>query len=239
MGKKSSKEKLIFNKENLINWIIGGIIALVLGKIFEPIWLFLYSFFLNTGNKLISNFTNSTYKEISNGYSDQSSSLVLYFILLFSLMIATTFFTKEKSSYEHTKAQIKQWRSFFYIKSDKSDISSDISDESGENNIENKTELTEEKIKKIEKNNNFSYILCITWFCLFAFFITFTYGKNLYILNKITVMTNNIEIVSPYISDKEYKELKSDFHCIESLDDYNKLDDKLNTIAEKNSLKLK
>ena len=49
----------------------------------------------------------------------------------------------------------------------------------------------------------------------------------------------NIEIIAPYISDEEYKTLKSDFYQMEDIGDYNSLQNELNYIAKKNSLNLK
>ena len=53
------------------------------------------------------------------------------------------------------------------------------------------------------------------------------------------MLTSNIEIVSPYISDLEYKYLKSKFHSMENRDDYNNLISELTVLGESYSLKLK
>lgn len=49
----------------------------------------------------------------------------------------------------------------------------------------------------------------------------------------------NIEIVSPYVTDQEYKQLKSDFYSIDTITDYHDLSDQLDKIAESNNIKLK
>ena len=49
----------------------------------------------------------------------------------------------------------------------------------------------------------------------------------------------NIEIVAPYISDQEYKQLKSDFFTIKSKSDYDNLQKALNMISEEHQLDLK
>lgn len=51
--------------------------------------------------------------------------------------------------------------------------------------------------------------------------------------------TNNIEIVAPYITDDEYKQLRSDFFQIDSKADYDNLINKISAIAEKKHLQLK
>ena len=70
-------------------------------------------------------------------------------------------------------------------------------------------------------------------FC--AYFITM---KQIYILGLSTNATVNIEIVSPYITDIEYKQLKSSFHLIKTQDDYEKLLDKIQDIADANKINL-
>ena len=54
-----------------------------------------------------------------------------------------------------------------------------------------------------------------------------------------TVTRTNIEIVSPYISDQEYKQLKSDFFLIKTKDDYDNLQKELEIISENNQVDLK
>lgn len=51
-------------------------------------------------------------------------------------------------------------------------------------------------------------------------------------------MSANIEIVSPYISDNDYKILRSDFLSIRSKEDYKLLNNLLHSIAEDESLRL-
>ena len=52
-------------------------------------------------------------------------------------------------------------------------------------------------------------------------------------------MMNNIEIVSPYISDIEYKQFKSSFHLIENKEDYDNLYSQLERVAASYSIQLK
>ena len=69
--------------------------------------------------------------------------------------------------------------------------------------------------------------------------VMFMYARLVFIQREIFTLTNNIEIVSPYISDIEYKTLKSDFHLMENHEDYNQLIFRLQKFADDNSLKLK
>ena len=69
--------------------------------------------------------------------------------------------------------------------------------------------------------------------------LVFVYMQYAFVNAKIISSTNNIEIVSPFVSDQEYRQLKSEFHLIQNSNDYEKLYDKLQDIADKNDIKLK
>ena len=60
-----------------------------------------------------------------------------------------------------------------------------------------------------------------------------------YINHTITRTMNNIEIVSPYISDQEYKLLNSKFHSMESSNDFKELYSQLEKYAVSANVKLK
>ena len=61
------------------------------------------------------------------------------------------------------------------------------------------------------------------------------YDANL----NITRSTNNIEIVAAYISDYDYKILKSNFHTISSRSDFDSFNRLLTEYADKAGIKLK
>lgn len=69
--------------------------------------------------------------------------------------------------------------------------------------------------------------------------LVFVYMQYSFVHAKIISSTNNIEIVSPYVSDLEYRQLKSEFHLMRNSDDYEKLVEKLHNIATENDIKLK
>lgn len=61
---------------------------------------------------------------------------------------------------------------------------------------------------------------------------------DIQISNTAHYTLQNIEIVSPYISEQDYKLLKSDFYSMQNMDDFNSLNQKLNSIADEYSLHL-
>ena len=96
-----------------------------------------------------------------------------------------------------------------------------------------------EKIEARRKHfDNFMYISTRIWIIITILVLIFNYSSNIFINNKITVMTNNIEI-SPYVSDIEYKKFKSDFHTIQCYRDYEDLEQTLQSIADAHAIALK
>lgn len=77
-------------------------------------------------------------------------------------------------------------------------------------------------------------VICIIYF----FFLLFLLATN-FINDNITKATNNIEIVSPYLSEQEYKMLKSKFHTINSKDDFDDLYSILKDYSDKYGVTLR
>lgn len=73
---------------------------------------------------------------------------------------------------------------------------------------------------------------------LYTFFMFFILSTN-FINNTITRTINNIEIVSPYITDYEYKMLKSKYYSMDSREDYDEICDLLVQYANNADITLK
>lgn len=71
---------------------------------------------------------------------------------------------------------------------------------------------------------------------LFLTFILFQYVETIFINNRISYALRNIEIISPYVSDNDYKILKSKFYSVIDSEDYNSLIIMINDIRIKNDL---
>ena len=228
MPKKSSKRCSLFNKNNFANWIIGGFFALIITKLSESFFSYLYSVFLDISGKSIAFISDLTYMEISKGYSERmatSAFCIIVVILIYALFLFFSYITKI-----HLKA----------CKINKEYINSDNqSSESDENTTTKSKEQLKKEIIKMRKKEKCLYIeFCILYTFIFIFLFIF-YCSTIYIHQKTISLTNNIEIVSPYISDVEYKQLKSKFHSMETQYDYNALMKELESIADEYSLKLK
>lgn len=221
MGENSSKENKILSKNNFTNWIIGGIIALIVGKIMEPLFSYLFLSFLKIGGSFLTYIANSTYREISNGSSEQSASFALYLIYLCIFCYLGHMLGESINSYQSLKIAPKKHNKIS-IPKDENILLSELN-----------------TLKKQSKRLRISYIFIIIVIILFMTALILFYGRSSFIRNKSMILTNNIEIVSPYISDIEYKQLKSKFHSIETQSDYEALMERLKSIAEEYSLKLK
>lgn len=236
MTNSSSQRNKIFNKSNFSNWIIGGIIALIIAKVADPISEFIFSILLKIGGNFVTDISNSTYREISNGFSEQSSSTVLYFVFLIFLGLLEYIYINYVQNYKTHKRELNELltsnnNSIIYLEPN-NDITFD--DSEGQD-----LETLKKQVKKKIRSTNFIF-LDVTFLSLVLLLaITFFYGQSIFIRNKTVALTNNIEIVSPYITDVEYKQLKSNFHSIETQSDYNVLVEKLEIISDKYSLKLK
>ena len=105
--------------------------------------------------------------------------------------------------------------------------------------IENNKRQIDELISPRKRIDTLMVIFVKIWIILLIVVLFFVYSRSVFVNEKIVAMTNNIEIVSPYISDIEYKQLKSDFHTIKCSYDYDELMQKLQHIAEMHSITLK
>lgn len=97
------------------------------------------------------------------------------------------------------------------------------------------SEKINRSLQNEKKISRFCVILTVCGYIAYLLYILIV-G---YINTTITKLTNNIEIVAPYIDDFEYKSLKSVFYSMEGADDYHSLITELNHIAETNGVKLK
>lgn len=233
-----NKSNKLFNKNNFLNWIIGGFIGLIITEIAKPFSVYLFSSFLNFGGNLITHISNSTYQEISNGYAEQTAYSVLCMVYCICIIGSMYLFSYEMHSFQDRTKKISELN----IKPITDDKHKPEPNKEIQMHPSDSTYIKASirKIyRKLELLNKASFILSLVYIFIFLAFFILTVGRTTFIINRITSMTNNIEIVSPYISDQKYKELKSSFHSIENKEDYIQLMDTLNSIASKNSLKLK
>ncbi len=77
-------------------------------------------------------------------------------------------------------------------------------------------------------------ILIISIFIMFGI----SMSQILYTNNVITYSFRSIEILSPFLSNQEFKEIKAQYYSVKSAEDYYKFNSKLKKIAEENNIEL-
>ena len=83
-------------------------------------------------------------------------------------------------------------------------------------------------------SGSYKSVLAAVWIFVFLFLTLTNY------INHTTVcISNNIEIVAPYVSEMEYKELRRDFHLMNSYSDYSKLRERMERYATENGIVLR
>ena len=101
------------NKSIVIGAVVGIILTFFLGKIFNPICETIYSFVLQIGDFFLVTFSNSTYVEIADGFTEQASYslfyinfLILFFLLMIFQSVIDFFYQKVIAHVEHSERKI-------------------------------------------------------------------------------------------------------------------------------------
>lgn len=178
---------------------------------------------LSAGGIIFDKISLIIYTRISSGYLINFSNFVLENLL--SIGIVFLIF----ETYDTYKS---------YIDVDKVQSEPSFNDtcELSFTELSNKLQENQNKIKFLYKKYFKLKIGTIT--CLIIFYLI-TVAYTSYVDNTIIKLTSNIEIVSPYINDIEYKTLKSQFYSMKSGEDFIKLNYSLERIASKNHIVLK
>ena len=211
-------KKRIFNKENLIMMVIMPIlISAIWEKILSPFFDFVMDKFLLVSNKIFINFSNNIYQEISNGVTEKYSPII-FSIMMGCLCTYTLVSTSEAHHLYKNSAQKL------------------VCKKSPDDNHE---AFEENEYSFVVERSKFFYCLTIFIAIIVHIFTFFFLTKNTYIYENSLKLTCNIEIVAPYISDFEYKQLKSSFYSMQSRSDYEALVTTLKAIGEEHELSLK
>lgn len=222
MKKTNSK-----NHDFVKNIISGIISTLIISWIISPITDFVFPKIISFANKFSLSLSNQIYSQVSKGSYEYISALNLTYSHIIVLILFSSLTLSVYLGYLSLKDHISELEDLIYDKEEEEEES----DEEFIKSIQN-------DLRQQKKRLPFYKYLSI--FFLFFIFVTttFTTMKQIYILGLSTKATVNIEIVSPYITDIEYKQLKSSFHLIKTQDDYEKLLDKIQDIADANEINL-
>ena len=194
----------------IIGYIVSSISEKALSHLFDSIWDRLFS-----GNNLISDWI---YTRIAEG---TTVNLTFYLFIVLGIYIVKQI----EGSYTQARCNTK--------KCNKKCGSCDKSLTYG------LIMVMKRRIKRLIPDRNkreriYKMVKIGSVMLLFIVFLTLTN----YINHNVVRISNNIDIVSPYISIDEYNELKSMFYSMKSRDEYDQLCAKLDIIARDNRLEL-
>lgn len=193
------------------------LISAIWEKILSPLFDRVLESVLSISNSLFTSISNHIYTEISNGVMDRYSPVVCS--CLFGAFCAVTLISLSNSYalYQST-----------------------LLDTPSDNDLKNDPNI-DEKEHTLYQFAKHKFLFCssiIIAVIAHLFALTFLIQQS-YVTETALKLTNDIEIISPYISDLEYKQLKSDFHSMQSRFDYDNLVLRLETIGSENHLRLK
>lgn len=221
-------------KKSFMNTIIGVIILGALGSALWETCLspLAQSMFLHASSiiSLVSlGFIDDLYREVSKGFHEKSSILLFctYWGAVMGIYISMWII---RGSIKKEYKVIKKKHEIIKTNGDNDD---NLTILYKDNKAFRKKKLS--IIKKIFSQKFVTSIITI----LVILYGIITVGKESFINTTITNTLGNIEIVSPYIEDKEYKQLKSNFYSMQNQQDYLKLIEKIENIAQLNEVELK
>ena len=106
--------------------------------------------------------------------------------------------------------------------------------------IDTDTSSSKDEIVFTEKKNPIiSFIISYALFAFLIIFCVFITCKDLYIKEKASDLTINMEIISPLLSYQDYKQLRANFYSIDSKKDYDDFTNHLEAIANENNITLR
>lgn len=188
-----------------------GILGCALWEyVFSPLCTFVYIKISSLIDKFSVTFSNSTYNEISKGYnSSLTDDIIISMILI--ILLFSCILLQFFNSYQSNK----KLHDYF------------------------EKSATLENLSQITKKNHRLYYLLTLFLYLILIIFMYWHGNNAFINQCKTSSLCNLEIICPYISDLEYKELKSSFYSIQTKKDYEIFTNTIKEIGDKYSLNLK
>lgn len=233
--KDKSKKQIFFGMI-----FIPLLVSLLGEKIISPLFDITISLFLSIGSHSITYITDMVYSRISSGSRVDFSFYT--FVLLFSYfmggfganMIGIRNDAKITTPQSNTPEDNSPKEDHDLAKSvDSAKACLSIAELEKE-----LIELNKERESLMKKSAHRYKILRIIYVLLWCIYIIFTFTVT-YIDSTVSRLTRNIEIVSPYISDQEYKNLKSAFYSMDSREDYTNLVNALEEISSEHGIELK
>lgn len=189
---------------------IGVLGCAIWEYIISPLCTFIYAKISYLIDKFTVTFSNSTYSEISKGCNTSPIDEITISMVLILLFFSCIFL------------------SYFYLFQ---------GNKKTQDYIENSYTL--DNLAQIKKHNNRIYLTLKISLYISMMILMYWKGNNTFINQCKTSSLCNLEIICPYISDLEYKKLKSSFYSIQTKEDYEIFTNTVKEIGAKYSLSLK
>lgn len=213
----------------LIGIATGIISALILSWVITPLSNCIFPKLLQIANKFSGTFVDFVYKKIAHITPESSiSTNLLFTFITFTYVLWIIYYISI-----HIKHR-------FYDLSDETvyTLHENEAKEKGEESVNISLENKINNSKKIKQRAKRFHIL-LSLSLLFVFLNgCLSTMFQIYLSEVSSKALTRIEIAAPYISDQEYKQLKSNFYAIESKSDYDNLQRSLSNIFEENHLNL-
>lgn len=224
-----------------LNYVLYSLILAIVGT---ALWEFCFrSLLTNTFDKLLdfceslsTSYVDYLYKSASLGLHEYPSVLIVMFFFFFlaciDIFCAFSIFSKARTikgalySMEHATTPITS-------KDDEkpSNISQDTYSSSS---LKKEVAGMKHDMRKIFRQSILTLV-----FCVICIMFSLIFAISIYAINSIQATAlRSIEIISPYVSDFEYKQFKSSFYLMDSRDDYDTLMDSISAIAQKENIQL-
>ena len=228
--------------------------------IFSPISNVAVGKLLSFNKGFMNSFSNSIYRKISDGFNENMSQIL--FTIVSVMLISFLFYLKGKAwqDYESFSKAIESSPSHSQDSYSKDDSISYVIPDNLEEClwwIKHQQQLNSAELKslseqvsniskdvktiqrqEVDKTRHSCVFFSLTVYVSIAF-LCFSLVLSSYVNAEITRFTNNIEIVSPYITDLEYKQLKFSYHSMSSRTDYDSLSASLQEISARYGIQLK
>ena len=215
MSNPNNKEKKI--KINIPSIICTFLLTPIFEKILTPIYDYIANKFLSISHDGIQFISSLVYTRISQGVYINIPFYI--FIIIISFLLSLVLFFSVLHPYQKTNSCCDATHPSSCAKRQKLNIFT--------------------KLRCLffnpEKRRKFMIVNSVLLYIIFILFILSTNFIN----NTITRTTNNIEIVSPYISDYDYKMLKSKFYSMNSRTDFDYLYSLLEQYSQNANVELK
>ena len=222
------KKKSKFTQDIFIGIITGIISTLVISWLITPLTNLIFPKILTFLENISMPFVDGLYRLASTITIERVGLLNLTFsatCVLFLVIFSFQFLFSAKGEVQDQLDEINALIS----------PSSKMSEEEIMQSIKEDKRYLLKKRKKYKKLF-LAYLISLILVC---FTILLSEMTEIYASSLSTNTRANIEIVAPYISDQEYKQLKSDFFTIKIKSDYDNLQNTLNMISDEHSLDLK